>query len=153
MLSAIKNFFEQNILSEEDSDLDHQLKLATAALLIEMMLQDDQVHDNEIETVKNALRERFDLTDDECHTLFELAEEEAEDAVDYHQFTSLIARKFTQTQKIKVIELLWSVAYADSHLDSLEEHMVRKIADLIYVSHKDFIKTKHKIQDALMKSG
>ncbi len=153
MLSAIKNYFEQNILSEEDDDLDHQLKLATAALLIEMMLQDDQVHDKEIKTVKTALIERFNLTDDECQKLFELAEEEVGVAVDYHQFTSLIAREFTQAQKIKVIELLWSVAYADSHLDSLEEHMVRKIADLIYVSHKDFIKTKHKIQDAFMKHG
>jgi uncharacterized tellurite resistance protein B-like protein len=142
MLDAIKNFFKQNISSEEDGDLDHQLKLATAALLIEMMQQ-----------VKTALKEKFDLTDDECHTLFELAEEEVGDAVDYHQFTSLIAREFTQAQKIKVVELLWSVAYADSHLDSLEEHMVRKIADLIYVSHKDFMKTKHKIQDALVKSG
>ena len=153
MLNAIKNFFKQNISSEEDGDLDHRLKLATAALLIEMMQQDDQVHDKEIETVKTALKEKFDLTGDECHTLFELAEEEVGDAVDYHQFTSLIAREFTQAQKIKVIELLWSVAYADSHLDSLEEHMVRKIADLIYVSHKDFMKTKHKIQDALVKSG
>ena len=153
MLSAIKNYFEQNILSEENGDLDHQLKLATAALLIEMMLQDDQVHDKEIKTVKTALIERFNLTDDECQKLFELAEEEVGVAVDYHQFTSLIAREFTQAQKIKVIELLWSVAYADSHLDSLEEHMVRKIADLIYVSHKDFIKTKHKIQDAFMKHG
>ncbi|MCH8263021.1 MAG: TerB family tellurite resistance protein [Proteobacteria bacterium] len=153
MLSAIKNYFEQNILLEEDGDLDHQLKLATAALLIEMMFQDDQVHDEEIDTVKTALRERFDLTDDECQKLFELAEEEVGDAVDYHQFTSLIAKEFTQAQKIKVIELLWSVAYADSHLDSLEEHMVRKIADLIYVSHKDFIKTKLKIQDALVKHG
>ncbi len=153
MLNAIKKYFEQNISSEKDSDLEHQLKLATAALLIEMMLQDDQVHDKEIETVKTALREKFDLTVGECHTLFELAEEEVGDAVDYHQFTSLIAREFTQTQKIKVIELLWSVAYADSHLDSLEEHMVRKIADLIYVSHKDFIKAKLKIQDALVKHG
>jgi uncharacterized tellurite resistance protein B-like protein len=99
------------------------------------------------------LREKFDLADDECQKLFELAEEEIRDAVDYHQFTRLIAREFTQAQKIKVIELLWSVAYADSHLDSLEEHMVRKIADLIYVSHKDLIKTKHKIQDALVKHG
>ena len=153
MLSAIKNFFEQNILSEEDGVLDHKLKLATTALLIEMMLQDDQVHDKEIDTVKTALREKFDLADDECQKLFELAEEEIRDAVDYHQFTRLIAREFTQAQKIKVIELLWSVAYADSHLDSLEEHMVRKIADLIYVSHKDLIKTKHKIQDALVKHG
>ena len=151
MLSAIKNFFTNNISSEGNSDLDHQLKLATAALLIEMMQQDDQVHIEEIDAAKMALREKFDLADEECHTLFKLAEAEAAEAVDYHQFTRLIAREFTQAQKIKVIELLWSVAYADSHLDPHEEHMVRKIADLIYVSHKDFIKAKHKIQDALVK--
>ena len=117
--------------------------------MIEMMSQDDQVHENEIDAVKMALREKFELTDDECHTLFKLAEDEVKEAVDYYQFTRLIAREFTQTQKIKVVELLWSVAYADSHLDSLEEHMVRKIADLIYVSHKDFIKTKQNVLAAM----
>ncbi len=149
MLSSIKNYFEKNISPDANRDLAHELKLATAALLIEMMYQDDQVHDKEIDAAKKALTERFELTDDECHILFELAEEEVKEAVDYHQFTRLIASKFTQAQKIKVIELLWSVAYADSHLDSLEEHMVRKISDLIYVSHKDFMKTKHKVQDSL----
>jgi len=149
MLSAIKNFFEKNISPEANGDLEHELKLATAALLIEMMCQDDQVHDKEIDAAKTALTEKFDLSDDECDALFDLAESEVKEAIDYHQFTRLIASEFTQAQKIKVIELLWSVAYADSHLDSMEEHMVRKIADLIYVSHKDFIKTKHKVQDAL----
>lgn len=149
MLSAIKKYFAKNILPEDNGNLDHELKLATAALLIEMMYQDDQVNDKEIDAVKNALTERFELADNECHILFELAEEEVKEAIDYHQFTRLIASEFTQAQKIKVIELLWSVAYADSHLDSLEEHMVRKISDLIYVSHKDFMKAKHKVQDAL----
>jgi len=149
MLSAIKNFFEKNISPEGNGDIDHELKLATAALLIEMMCQDDQVHDKEIDAAKKALREKFELTDDECQALFELAEDEVKEAIDYHQFTRLIASEFTQAQKIKVVELLWTVAYADSHLDSLEEHMVRKIADLIYVSHKDFMKTKHKVLDAL----
>ena len=148
MLSVIKNFFEQNISPKENGDLDHELKLATAALLIEMMYQDDQVHDEEIDAAKMALREKFEFTDDECHALFELAEEEVKEATDYHQFTRLIAKEFTQAQKIKVIELLWTVAYADSHLDSLEEYMVRKIADLIYVSHKDFMKSKHRVQSA-----
>jgi len=115
-----------------------------------MMYQDDQVHEKEINAAKKALTEKFGLTDDEYHTLFALAEEEVKEAIDYHQFTSLIAREFTQAQKIKVVELLWSVAYADSHLDSMEEHMVRKIADLIYVSHKDFMQTKHKVQSALL---
>ncbi len=150
MLSAIKNFFEKNISPEGNGDLEHELKLATAALLIEMMYQDDQVHEKEIDAAKKALTEKFGLTEDEYHALFALAEEEVKEAVDYHQFTSLIAREFTQAQKIKVVELLWSVAYADSHLDSMEEHMVRKIADLIYVSHKDFMKTKHKIQSTLL---
>ncbi len=150
MLDAIKNYFEKNISPEANGDLEHELKLATAALLIEMMYQDDQVHEKEINAAKKALTEKFGLTDDEYHTLFTLAEEEVKEAIDYHQFTSLIAREFTQAQKIKVVELLWSVAYADSHLDSMEEHMVRKIADLIYVSHKDFMKTKHKVQSALV---
>ncbi len=150
MLSAIKNYFEKNISPGANGDLEHELKLATAALLIEMMYQDDQVHEKEIDAAKKALTEKFGLTDDEYHTLFALAEEEVKEAIDYHQFTSLIARKFTQAQKIKVVELLWSVAYADSYLDSMEEHMVRKIADLIYVSHKDFMKTKHKVQSAML---
>jgi uncharacterized tellurite resistance protein B-like protein len=149
MLSAIKKYFKKNISPKGNGNLEHELKLATAALLIEMMSQDDQVHDKEIDAAKKALREKFELTDDECHTLFELAEEEVKEAVDYYQFTRLIAREFTQAQKIKVVELLWSVAYADSHLDSLEEHMVRKIADLIYVSHKDFMKTKLNVLDAM----
>jgi uncharacterized tellurite resistance protein B-like protein len=152
MLNAIKNFFEKNISPEANGDLDHELKLATAALLIEMMYQDEQVHEKEMDAAKEALMEKFGLTEDECHALFSLAEAEVKEAVDYHQFTSLIAREFTQAQKIKVVELLWSVAYADSHLDSMEEHMVRKIADLIYVSHKDFMKTKHKVQSALLNS-
>ena len=153
MLKAIKDFFENNISAEGEGDLEHELRLATAALLIEMMYQDGQAHDKEIDAAKKSLSEKFELTDDECHILFELAEEEVKEAVDYHQFTRLIASEFTQAQKIKVVELLWSVAYADLQLDSMEEHMVRKISDLIYVSHKDFIKTKHKVQSALMNSG
>ncbi len=153
MLGAIKIFFENNIATEESSDLEHQLKLATAALLIEMIQQDDKIFPEEIEAAKKALRKKFDLSNEESQALFRLAEAEAAEAVDYHQFTRLIARQFTQAQKIKVIELLWSVAYADLHLDPHEEHMIRKIADLIYVSHKDFIQTKHKIQNAIIKES
>jgi len=59
MLDAIKNFFEINISPGEDGDLEHELRLATAALLIEMMYQDDQVHDKELDAAKKALVEKF----------------------------------------------------------------------------------------------
>jgi len=148
MLKAIKMFFEQNISIELVVDnQEHQLKLATAALLIEMMHQDAQVLETEQQAVRQALKENFTLSDEESTELCHLAQQELKNATDYYQFTKLIAEHFSQQQKIKVIELLWQVAYADNHLDAYEEHMVRRIADLIYVPHQDFIQTKLRVQN------
>lgn len=147
MLKAIKIFFEQHMSVElVTDDQEHQLRLATAALLVEMMNQDDNVHETEEQAVRQALKDNFMLSDEESTELCQLAHEELKNATDYYQFTKLIAEHFSQTQKIKIIELLWQVAYADNHLDSYEEHMVRRIADLIYVSHQDFIQTKLRVQ-------
>ena len=153
MLGTIKKFFEQNISVDQVDDVEHKLKLATAALLIEMMQQDHRVLAEEKQQIKAALMKKFSLTEEEADNLFILAEAEAHNATDYYQFTSLINQHYTQPQKIKVIEYLWVIAYADLHLDTYEEHMVRRIADLIYVSHKDFLKTKHKVQEALDESN
>ena len=156
MLKAIKIFFEQNMSLEvftgtvtgiDSEKPEHQLRLATTALLIEMMNQDEKVHETEKQAVREALKDNFNLDDDEISELCTLAEEELHNATDYYQFTKLIAEHFTQSQKIQVIELLWRIAYADNHLDAYEEHMVRRIADLIYVPHHDFIRTKLKAQN------
>jgi uncharacterized tellurite resistance protein B-like protein len=149
MLQAIKQFFEQNISLAQTDDIDHQLKLATAALLIEMMQQDARIHEGEQNAVREVLQNNFNLTDNETLQLCELAKQELDNAVGSHQFTSLIARNYSQAEKIRIIEYLWRVAYADNHLDPLEEHMVRQIAELIYVPHRDFIRTKHKVQKSL----
>ena len=150
MLDAIKRFFEQNLVPETVAvDSSHQLKLATAALLVEMMEQDEKVLDSERLSVCKALKENFDLNDEEASELLSLAEQEVTNATDYYQFTRLIAEQYSQTQKIQVIELLWRVALADNHLDAYEEHMVRRIADLIYVPHQDFIQAKLRVLDSL----
>ena len=150
MLANIKSFFENNFLQINTAqDEQHQLRLATAALLIEMMQQDDEVHEKEYQAIMLALQKKFDLSESETKDLIELAHEEAQAATDYHQFTSLIAKQFSQPQKIKVIEYLWMIAYADGQLDRYEEHMVRRIADLIYVSHVDFMQAKLRVKDNL----
>ena len=145
MLRAIKNYFDTHLSESKNEDIEHQLQLATAALLIEMMQQDEHEHENEKRTIRAALQEKFSLTEDETDSLYLLANQEVVEATDYYQFTNLIARNFSQEQKIKIIEYLWAIAYADNELDAYEEHMVRRIADLIYVSHKDFIQTKHRV--------
>lgn len=145
MLQKIKSFFESNINVDNNNDIDHQLRLATAALMVEMMLDDGKVHQDEEKVLKEKLQHTFKLNEAETSELFSLAHDEVKEAVDYHQFTSLIAKNYTQEQKIKVIENLWAVAYADNKLDQYEEVMVRRIADLIYVTHSEFMQAKHRV--------
>lgn len=147
MLKAIRDFVEKQIMVPETNDRDaseHALRLATAALLVEMSRQDETIHEKEREAVATALRERFELRPDEVDKLYALAEAEVKEAIDYYQFTSLIKDHLSPEQKEKVVELLWQVAAADGHIDSFEEHMVRRIADLLYLSHSAFIRAKHR---------
>lgn len=145
MLKAIKKFFDEKIKVDKQEDLEHSLSLATAALMVEMMLNDGKTHEAEEQVLKKKLQQIFLLSSTETNDLFELAHKEVKDAVDYHQFTTLIAKHFSQLEKIKVVEHLWAVAYADNHLDPYEELMVRKISDLIFVEHSDFINAKHRV--------
>ena len=149
MLKIIKEFFEKNMSLESEVDIEHRLKLATAALMIEVMKQDGETKNEEVESVKKALQTKFELTIIEIDELFTLASEEAKQSVDLYQFTSLIREHFSQEKKIKTIEYLWTVAYVDNHLDAHEEHLIRRIADLLYVTHQDFMKAKHKVQENL----
>ena len=149
MIKAIKQFFDQNISPDVQIDNDHRLKLATAALLIEMMKQDGETKEEEIEALKRALQTKFALSEKETHELIELASEEARQSADFYQFTSLIHEHFPPVKKIKIVEYLWMIAYADNYLDAHEEHMIRRIAELLYVSHQDFIKAKHKVLEKL----
>jgi len=153
MLKKIQLFFETHFSLEETTTetIEHQLNLAAAALLVEMSFQDEKVNEHEVKAVKQAMVEQLGLSESEINELYLLAEEEKHLATDYHQFTSLIAQHYTQAQKIGLIEALWQVAFADNVLDKHEEHMVRRISDLIYVSHKDFLQAKHRVEKQLMK--
>ena len=150
MLGAIQRFFDGRIdpghrdVRQSDS---HRLQVATGALLIEMMRTDVDCTEGEREVVVTALRNKFELTPEETHDLVELAEAEAEEAIDHYQFTTLIKTGFSPEQKRKVVEYLWAVAYADENVDKHEEYLVRKIANLIGVSHKDFIEAKLRVRD------
>ena len=147
MLTSIKHFFDQYIAphGEEREQLsEHSLQLATAALLIEMMRMDDDVVEEERRMVRGILNSWFSLSEREIEQLLALAEEEAAGLADYYQFTSFINKSFSPEQRAKLVEHLWQVAYADGHLDKHEEHLVRKLADLLHVRHSAFIAAKHR---------
>ena len=150
MIDGIRDFFNQMIApaaSQSGTGSQHALHVATAALLLEMMRMDSSVTAAETATVANALQTRFGLTVQEVDTLMTLAAEEAHQATDYFQFTSLINKSFSREQKIQVVEYLWQVAFADGHLDAHEQHFMRKIADLLYISHADYVAAKQRARD------
>jgi len=151
MLKAIKAFFEQNIELSGATDKDHALKLATTALLVEMTRMDDKLHEKEWSVLLKLVADKFEISEQETHELLALAQSELKNATDYFQFTSLINSHFEYDDKKHIIELLWQVAYADACLDKDEEYLVRKISELIYVSHEDFITTKMSVQLAMNK--
>ncbi|HHO67751.1 MAG TPA: TerB family tellurite resistance protein [Gammaproteobacteria bacterium] len=151
MLKAIQDFFRTRLQAAgpEGRHDDKALQLATAALLFEMVRADHEAGSDEREVVERSLRSTFDLDESETQALAALAEQEAEEAVSLYQFTALINRHFTPQDKVRVVEMLWRVAWADGRLHPYEEALVRKIAELIHVPHRDFIQAKHRVQGQL----
>jgi len=148
MLAAIKKYFVENLeQSADNDDSDYQLKIATAALLLEMASADFDVQESELSAVANSIQQYFCLSRDETDELLTLAAAEAEQSTSDYHFTKLINNGFSAEQKVKIIEHMWEVAYADDHLQKYEEALVRKISDLIYVPHSAFIAAKHRVKE------
>jgi uncharacterized tellurite resistance protein B-like protein len=148
MLNAIRDFFDRHIGAAPATNERHTIELATAALLVEVARIDQDSSADEKTAVLRAVREKFELTHEEAERLIALAEEEMKQASDYFQFTSLINRRFTHEQKQRVIELMWRVAYSDANLSAHENHLMRKVADLLHISHGDYIAAKMRAQGA-----
>jgi uncharacterized tellurite resistance protein B-like protein len=146
MIVKIKQFFEQHIIVTESVStdvLEHQLRLACAALMIEVLYADYSVGQGELDTLRQVLQDNFELEKNEADRLIELAEEERAVATDYYQFTSLINEFYSQQQKRELVTRLWQMAYADHSVHKFEEHLVRRLADLLHVPHSAFIQSKH----------
>lgn len=153
MLQAIQKFFDTHIAPATRQasmpDTKRGYRLATAALLIEMTRADYDVKKEELVMVTSAIQRAFGLSPTETGELVRLAKLEAEQATSLYEFTSLINAHFSADQKQHLVGLLWQVAFADGNLDKYEEHLVRKVADLIYVPHRAFIQAKHRVQRQL----
>lgn len=149
MLKSIRDFFERHVAPGRDGEPSrHSIELATAALLVEVVRCDSGITEDERRAVLDAVRDKFGLAPDEAETLIRLAEDEVRQANDLFQFTSLINRDFTQAQKLRVIELMWRAALADSHISAHEHHVLRRIAELLHVPHGDYIAAKMRAQQA-----
>ncbi len=146
MLNQIKLFFEQHLaLPSLQAPTEEQIQLATVALFMEMMTIDDVCQGTERGAILSLVKKCFSLTTEQAEKLMTAAEVKRSQAVDYYEFTSLINKQCRPEEKRQFIQSLWQVAYSDGVLDPQEEYLVRKIADLLYIPHSEFIKTKLRV--------
>lgn len=148
MFATLKDLVGRKLEESAPGERAEAVRVATAALLVEVMRADAKVAGEEAAALYAELGQHFRLRMDESQLLIAAAEREADLATSLHGFTSLLNSALTPPEKVEVLELMWRVALADRHLDKYEEHLVRKVADLLHVSHADFVRTKLRVQDA-----
>lgn len=142
MLSKLVNWFEEKTRQDEQAGRESSDEVATAVLLYELMRADGDFSAEEQNAYEHILRTRFTLDDTQLTELLDLTKDKAAQAVDFSQFTRVINDTCTPEQRRGIIDGLWKIAYADDVLDPEEEHMIRRVADLLYVSHSQFIQSK-----------
>ena len=139
------NFFKKIFQTEESEDPTIDDKTSTkacVALLLETSMADEILDESELMALKNTLQKDFQINEDEIDELIDLAKENVEDSTSLYEFTRDINDNFDATERVKLIESMWKIAYADGNIDKYEEHIIRKVSNLIYVAHSDFIKAK-----------
>ena len=153
MISKIKTFFKNQVLSHEAEDKAvkpaNAIKMASAALMVEVMVSDGQLEREEQEGIKTLLTTTFDLSLAECEELFSLAQSEVKDSTSLYEFTGQVNLHFSADDKFELIKHMWHVAFIDNELDKYEESLIRQVADLIYLPHSQFMRAKSLVKTEL----
>ena len=143
MIDKISAFFKQLQLTQQESDENElSLEIACTVLLCEVMKADGVLQEAEKTSLKTFIAKQFNLEENEINEIIKLALNVSEDATDFYQFTNKINQHYSIEQRMEIIGYLWQLAYVDGELATLEEHIIRKISDLLHLRHSEYIQTK-----------
>lgn len=148
MLKALTGFFEDRLGSDAAGDSvskEQELRLATAVLLVEVARADFSEDDVETEAVADLLKQHLDVPGRDVDQLVVEAKRKADHSASLQSFTRQLHEELSLEEKHRVIEMLWRVALADSTLDKHEDHLIRKVAGLLYISHSDLIRIRNEV--------
>lgn len=123
----------------------HDIRIATCALFLEMAQIDGEFSEKERQSILAILKQEYDLSDEVAVELTKAADKERQDSIDLWQFTNQINENYSEDEKIRVVEFLWKLVYADGKLDQHEDYLIHKLATLLGVRHDQLIDAKVKI--------
>jgi len=148
MLDVVKRFFSK--ITEDKSKTvegqqDHDIRVATCALLVEMARIDETFTQAEMETILSILKEKYGLSREHADALIAEADKALEESVDLWQFARRINENYSNEEKIEIIETLWRIVYVDGKMDKYEHYLMHKLATLLRLSHEQLIDAKLKV--------
>ena len=143
-MGVFDNFFGNKTenKSTETEDTQEQINMACAALLLEVAEADYKDDPDETRTILCALESELNLNRAEVSALLARAKSETEGATDLFPYTHLINQRCAREQKCAILTAMWRVAFADGNLDMYEEHLIRRVTELLHLDHADFIAAK-----------
>jgi len=149
MLKSLKKLWMDAVDHPESGKRAHSLELCVAALMAEIMRVDGKIEAAERMELLAQLQQSFDLSGQATENLLDEALLVTDKALDMHQFTSRIVKGFSTPERVGVLQQLWRVAMADGHIDPYEEQLIRRIADLFGIHHRQFIDAKLAAENAV----
>jgi len=146
MRKILLKFLTIETIEISPADIEHALRVATAVLLVEVARADFIIVPSEKLRLRELLEQQFHLSTQELDALLEEAEADADRMVSIQHVTRLLNQHYDHAMKRRVVEMMWQLVYADGEKDHYEEHLIRQVADLLYVSHSEFIQARHKAE-------
>jgi uncharacterized tellurite resistance protein B-like protein len=147
LFDAIKSFVADLASGEKQAGGfdDQDLRVATAALLVHAAAIDDNISEAERDKLEGLLKQRFALDDAAASKLIEQATAADEKAVDLYHFTHQLNDSLDENERLRMIEMMWAVAYADGAISEFEDNLIWRVADLLGVSSTERIALRHRV--------
>ncbi len=149
MKSILHKLFRSSEPQSSVFDQEHVLHVATATLLVEVCRADFVEQQSELDRMRQLLAQQFSLNETDLDELMFQAQESADKLVSIQHITRLLNEQFDASMKVRVVEMMWQVVYADGIKDHYEEHLIRQVSELLYVPHSKFIQARHKAEQSI----
>ena len=146
VVREIRHFFTSRLSSPEAPHRPDPVAIAACALLLEIAHADDVFTPEERDRILRAVREDLGVPPEDVDEVVRLAEEERRESVDLYQFTKLVGEKFSREQRLRLLEVIWGVVYADGQLTAVENQLARRIAELLGFQHPEVQAVREKVK-------
>ena len=138
-MKFFKNLFKAKEIDPESKD--NSIQKSICSLMIEVAYADDQLDESELKAMANSLSE-LDIEEEEIQEIVDATLAKSKESISFYEHTRILNDQLDYDQKKEVLNSVWAIAFADGEMDKHEEHLIRRISDLLYLNHKDFINAK-----------